>query len=108
MKTQMVDVLDYTRRLFAAVFLCPVAAAFWVLFAASGFSLTSFFTMCAGFGQAISLMAPDEFGIFMFQFIGGWGSLAFLFLLITFAFNPPKFNYVLKRQGQQQIVSVSQ
>jgi len=45
-------------------------------------------------------MAPDEFGIFMFQFIGGWGSLAFLFLLITFAFNPPKFNYVLKRQGQ--------
>jgi len=52
MKTQMVDVLDYTRRLFAAVFLCPVAAAFWVLFAASGFSLTSFFTMCAGFGQA--------------------------------------------------------
>lgn len=107
MKTQMVDVLDYTRRLFAAVFLCPVAAAFWVLFAASGFSLTSFFTMCAGFGQTISVMSPDEFGVFMFQFIGGWASLAFLFLLITFAFNPPKFNYVLKRHGQQQRVSVS-
>jgi hypothetical protein len=108
MKNQMVDVLDYTSRLFSAVFLCPVAASSWVLFALSGFSLTGLFIKLGGYGQYIALMDPEEFGVFMFQFLGGWASLAFLFLLISFAFKPPKFNYVLKRRGQRQEVSISQ
>lgn len=103
----MIDVFDYLRRMVSAVLLCPVAVAFWGLFVMSGFSLTNLLTLCGNIGQSLIAMSPEAYGVFLFQFLGGWASLAFLFLLMTFAFNPPKFNYDLKRKGEHHGVSVS-
>jgi hypothetical protein len=103
----VIDVLDYLRRLVAAVFLYPVAVAFWVLFGMAGFSPTKLFILCGKLGQSFAAMAPDDQGTLVLQFLGSWGILAFLFLLMTFAFEPPKFYYDLRRKGHHHEVGIS-
>lgn len=104
----MIDVFDYLRRLVNAVLLFPAAVAFWILFAMAGFSPTEFFILCGRLGQDFAAMSPDGQGTVVLQFLGGWGILAFLFLLLTFTFTPPKFHYDLKRKGGNIEVDVSQ
>jgi hypothetical protein len=102
----MHDVIDYLRRLFYAVFLCPAAAAFWVSFGLSGFSVGDYLAFLGALSNHYAALDADGQGAFVFQAFAGWSVLAFVFLLLTFAVNPPRFRYELKEEGDHKVVSV--
>lgn len=102
----MHDIYDYLRRLFFAVILCPAAALFWVSFGLSGFSVGGYLSFLGALSRHYAALDPDGQGAFLFQSIAGWGVLAFVFLLLTFAVSPPHFRYELKDEGDHKAVSV--
>lgn len=102
----MQDVYDYLRRLFFAVFLFPAAALFWIGFGLSGFNVGGYLSYLGALSRHYAALDPDGQGAFVFQAIAGWGVLAFVFLLLTFALNPPRFRYQLKEEGEHKVVSV--
>lgn len=102
----MRDVYDYLRRLVYAVFLCPAAALFWISFGLSGFSVGGYLSFLGALSRHYAALDPDGQSAFVFQAFAGWGVLAFVFLLLTFAVNPPRFRYELKEKGDHKVVSV--
>ena len=102
----MRDVYDYLRRLIYAVLLCPVAAAGWIGFGLSGFSISGFLAFLGNVSQHYAALDADGQAAFLFQVYAGWAVLAFVFLLATFVVNPPRFRYELKEEGGQKVVSV--
>lgn len=102
----MKDVSDYLRRMFAAIFLCPVALSFWLVLGNFGFSPDRFMQFLGSLGQSYAAMDADGQIAFLFQALFGWASLAFVFMLISFVVNPPRFRYTIKKAGGKQAVSV--
>ena len=104
----MIDVLDYLRRLFVAIFVVPAAFAFWVLFATSTFSLPQLILLAKTIGENyITLSAPEQ-NLLVVQIVFGWLTLAFLCVLMSFTFNPPKFAYRLKRNKQHYETAIEE
>lgn len=93
----MKDVSDYLGRMFAAIFLCPVAAAFWLGFASFGFNLGKFMMFVGSVGQQYVAMDFDSQITAIIQGLFGWSALAFVFLLISFVAKPPRFSYSLNK-----------
>lgn len=102
----MKDVRDYLRRLFAAIFLCPVAAGAWVLFAYCGFSFGEFLAFLAALSQEYALMDADARLITDLEVLAGWAVLAFGFLFLSYVTNPPRFDYRLRKEGDHWIANV--
>ncbi len=100
------DVTDYVRRLFLSTFFCPVAAAFWVLFAWSGFDLDSLFSLAGSALEYYSNLDSDAQASFQLEVYGVWGVVSFGFMFLSFALNPPRFHYKLDKQGDHWITHV--
>lgn len=93
----MKDVSDYLGRMFAAIFLCPVAAAFWLGFTSFGFNLGKFMLYIGTVGQQFVAMDADSQITAIIQGLFAWSALAFVFLLISFVVKPPRFSYSLNK-----------
>jgi hypothetical protein len=104
----MKDVSDYLWRMFMAIFLCPVAASFWLAFGNFGFDPGQFMLSVGSLGQHYVALDADGQVAFIFQGLFGWSALAFLFLLISFVANPPRFSYALNKRSGKAAVSVVQ
>ena len=102
----MKDVYDYLRRMFMAIFLCPVAVMFWLAFAFYGFSPGGFMQFLGALGRDYAVMDSDGQIAFLFQILFGWAVLAFAFLLLSFVTSPPRFAYILKKKDGKPMVSV--
>lgn len=102
----MKDVYDYLRRMFMAIFLCPVAAAFWLAFIYSRLSPDRFLHLLGALGSNYSAMTVADQGTFLAQVFFGWGVLAFAFMLISYLTSPPHFHYVLRKRNGHAEVSV--
>lgn len=102
----MKDVSDYLWRMASAIFLCPIAAAFWLAFAASSFSPGNFLQFIGSLGQSYAAMDAEGRVTVILQTLFSWAILAFVFLLISFAVNPPRFNYILTQKNGKKTVSV--
>jgi len=102
----MRDIIDYLQRMFVAIFLCPVAGAFWLMFGSAGFSPDKFMQALVAMGQNYAAMGAESKTEFLFQLLFGWAALAFVFMLISFVSNPPRFGYILKKKGGKPAVSV--
>ena len=104
----MKDVYDYLRRMFMAILLCPVAAAFWLGFGMSGFGPDGFMHFLGALGQRYSAIDAAGQSAFLLQVLFGWAVLAFVFMLISFVVSPPRFGYILRKKGDKAEVSVVQ
>lgn len=103
----MKDVSDYLGRMFAAIFLCPVAAAFWLAITSFGFNLGKLMLFIGALGQHYVSLDSDSQIAFILQGLFGWSALAFVFLLISFVVKPPRFSYSLdKARSGRAAVSV--
>ena len=104
----MKDVSDYLGRMFAAIFLCPVAAAFWLGFTSFGFNLGEFLLFIGSLGQQFVAMDSDTQITSIIQGLFAWSALAFVFLLISFVVKPPRFSYSLNkvRTGRSAVAVV--
>jgi hypothetical protein len=88
----MKDVTDYLRRMFMAVFLCPVAVVFVLMFGVSGFSPGEFMHFLGSLGQLYASMDVDGQHALLSQGLFGWAVLAFVFVLVSYVVNPPNFS----------------
>lgn len=104
----MKDVSDYLWRMFMAIFLCPVAASFWLAFGSFGFEPGKFMLFIGSLGQHYAALDADGQIAFLFQGLFGWSALAFVFLLVSFVVNPPRFSYTLNTSSGKAAVSVVQ
>lgn len=104
----MKDVSDYLWRMFMAIFLCPVAVSFWLALGSFGFDPGKFMLFIGLQGQHYAALDADGQITFLFQVLFGWSALAFLFLLISFVVNPPRFSYSLSKRGGKSAVSIVQ
>lgn len=104
----MKDVSDYLWRMFMAIFLCPVAASFWLTFGSFGFNPGRFMLFIGSLGQHYAVLDTDGQIAFLLQGLLGWSALAFVFLLISFVVNPPRFRYTLNKSSGKPAVSVVQ
>lgn len=104
----MKDVSDYLQRMFIAIFLCPVAASFWLAFGSFGFDPGRLMLYIGLQGQYYAGLDPDGQTTFLLQGLFGWSALAFVFLLISFVVNPPRFSYALNKKSGKSGVSVEQ
>jgi hypothetical protein len=95
----MRDIYGYLSRLGVAVLLCPVAAGAWFLWALAGFSFDGFMAFLGTLSQQYAAMDADGQAVFRFQVYAVWGAMAFGFLLVTFAVNPPDFGYRLRKEN---------
>ena len=102
----MKDVYDYLRRMFMAIFLCPVSVVFWLAFGISGFSPGGFMAFLGSLAQRYAAMNADGQSTFMLQILFGWAVLAFMIMLISFLVSPPRFGYILKKKHGKPEVSV--
>lgn len=102
----MRDVTDYLKRLLFSIFLCPVAAGFYFLAANAGFSIEGFLSLMSSTYQHYMQLDDNGRAAFAFQVYAGWAVLAFVFMLTTFAVNPPRFVYELRRRGGKEEVVV--
>ncbi len=104
----MKDVSDYLWRMFVAIFLCPVAASFWLAFGSFGFDPGRLMLFIGLQGQHYAALDPDGQTAVILQGLFGWAALAFVFLLISFVVNPPRFSYTLNKKNGKSDVSVVQ
>ncbi|WP_009205090.1 hypothetical protein [Sulfuricella denitrificans] len=104
----MKDISDYLWRMFMAAFLCPVAATFWLAFGSFGFDPGRFMLFIGSQGQHYVALDSDGQMAFLFQALFGWAALAFVFMLISFVVNPPRFRYTLNKKSGKADVSVVQ
>lgn len=104
----MKDVRDYLSRMAVAIFLCPVAVAFWLTFASAGFSPDGFMQMLGGLGQRYAAMGVEAQHAFLLEVLFGWAVLAFAAMLLSFVVNPPHFSYTLGKKDGRQSVAVKQ
>lgn len=102
----MKDVYDYLRRMFMAIFLCPVAVAFWLSFIYSGLSPDRYIHLLGSLASIYSRMSSADQGTLLVQLLFGWAVLAFAFMLISFVTSPPRFGYVLKKKNGHAVVSL--
>lgn len=93
----MRDIYDYLSRLVVAILLCPVAMGIWYAWALSGFSFDGLMAFLGTLSRQYAAMSPDAQGVFRFQTYAVWGAMAFGFLFLSFALNPPRFGYRLKK-----------
>lgn len=93
------DVHDYVKRLLFATLLCPVATGAWLVIALSGFGFDATLAYLGELARGYAAMSPDDQTTFRFQVFAVWGVLAFGFLFLTFAANPPRFQYRLRKDG---------
>jgi len=103
----MKDVSDYLWRMFMAIFLCPVAAFFWLAFGSFGFEPGRFMLFVGLQGQHYAALNASGQMAFLLQGLFGWLALAFVFLLVSFVVNPPRFSYSLDKRGGKAAVSVA-
>lgn len=87
----MKDVFNYLRRMFMAIFLCPVAVLFALVFVVSGFSPVEFMHFFVALGQLYTSMDVDGQHALLSQGLFSWAVLAFVFVLVSYAVNPPNF-----------------
>ena len=104
----MKDVSDYLWRMFVAIFLCPVAASFWLAFGSFGFDPGRLMLFIGLQGQHYVALDSDGQIAVILQGLFGWSALAFVFLLISFVVNPPRFSYTLNKNNGKAAVSVVQ
>lgn len=104
----MRDVSDYLWRMFVAIFLCPVAAVFWLAFGSFGFDPGRFMLFIGLQGQRYVALGADGQTTAILQGLFGWAALAFVFLLISFVVNPPRFSYALNKKSGRSAVSIVQ
>lgn len=104
----MKDVSDYLWRMFMAIFLCPVAALFWLAFGSFGFDPGRFMLFIGLQGQHYVALDPDGQTAFFLQGLFGWSALAFVFLLVSFVVNPPRFSYALNKRSGKPAVTIVQ
>ena len=104
----MKDISDYLWRMFMAIFLCPVAASFWLAFGSFGFDPGRLMLFIGAQGQHYVALDSDGQIAFLVQALFGWAALAFVFMLISFVVNPPRFSYALNRKSGKADVSVVQ
>lgn len=102
----MPDVKDYLRRMFAAIFLCPIATAFWIGFALTGFSFDALMLEMGAWSQQYAAMATDAQAVLHMQVLFFWGILAFAYLLLSFVTTPPRFDYRLKKENDHWVTNV--
>ena len=102
----MKDVSDYLWRMFMAIFLCPVAASFWLALGSFGFNPGKLMLFVGSLGQQYAALDTDGQIAFLLQGFFGWSALAFVFLLISFVVNPPRFSYSLDKSCGKAAVSV--
>jgi hypothetical protein len=102
----MQDVRDYLARLFAAVFLCPVAVGVWIAFIAAGFDFGAFLSLLAQIHAYYMGLDADGQLVFKLEVLGGWAVLAFGFMFLSYLTNPPRFNYRLEKKGDQLVTDV--
>jgi hypothetical protein len=104
----MKDVSDYLWRMLMAIFLGPVAAAFWLAFGNFGFDPGRFMLFIGLQGQHYVALDTDGQTAFLLQGLFGWAALAFVFMLVSFVVNPPRFSYALNKRSGKSAVSVVQ
>lgn len=104
----MKDISDYLWRMFMAIFLCPVAASFWLAFGSFGFDPGRLMLFIGAQGQHYVALDGDGQIAFLLQVLFGWAALAFVFMLISFVVNPPRFSYALNKKCGKADVSVVQ
>lgn len=102
----MKDVYDYLWRMTMAIFLCPVAIAFWLAFGVSGFSLGNFMGFLGALSQRYAEMDAAGQSAFMLQLLFSWAVLAFVIMLVSFLVSPPRFGYILRKKHGRPEVSV--
>ena len=104
----MKDVSDYLWRMLVAIFLCPVAFSFWLAFGSFGFDPGGFMLFIGLQGQHYVTLDSDGQMVFLLQALFGWAALAFVFMLISFVVNPPRFRYAFNRKRGKPDVTVVQ
>lgn len=104
----MKDVTDYLWRMFVAIFLCPVAFSFWLALGFFGFDPGRLMLFIGLQGQHYVALGIEGQITFLLQVLFGWSALAFLFLLVSFVVNPPRFSYSLKKSSGKAAVSIVQ
>jgi hypothetical protein len=104
----MKDVSDYLIRMAVAIFLCPVAVAFWLAIAAAGFSPGGLMQMMGGLAQRYAAMGAEVQQTFLLEVLFGWAALAFVAMLISFVVKRPHFGYILKKKDGKPSVAVTQ
>lgn len=104
----MKDVSDYLRRMVMAVFLCPVAVVFVLAFGFSGFSPAEFMHFLGALGQLYTSMDVDGQHALLSQGLFSWAVLAFVFVLVSSAVNPPNFGGSLNETDGQSVVPVAE
>lgn len=102
----MKDVRDYLLRMAVAIFLGPVAVAFWLAFASAGFSPDGFMQMLGGLAQRYAAMGVEAQHSFLLEVLFGWAVLAFAAMLISFVVKPPHFAYTLRKKDGRPSVAV--
>lgn len=102
----MQDVRDYLARLFAAVFLCPVAVGVWIAFIAAGLDFGAFLSLLADIHARYIGLDADAQLVFKLEVLGGWAVLAFGFMFLSYLTNPPRFHYRLEKKGDQWVTDV--
>jgi len=104
----MKDLSDYLQRIFMAVFLCPVAVVFVLAFGFSGFSPGEFMHFLGSLGQLYGSMDVDGQHALVSQGLFGWAVLAFVFVLVSYAVNPPNFSSSFNEIDGSPAVSVAE
>lgn len=104
----MKDISDYLIRMAVAIFLFPVAVAFWLVFAGVGFSLGGLMQMLGELAQRYAAMGMDERQMFLLELLFSWAVLAFVAMLISFVVKRPHFGYILKKKDGKPTVAVIQ
>lgn len=102
----MQDVRDYLARLFAAVFLCPVAVGVWIAFIAAGLDFGAFLSLLAQIHAHYIGLDGEAQLVFKLEVLAGWAVLAFGFMFLSYLTNPPRFNYRLEKKGDQWVTDV--
>lgn len=102
----MKDVSDYLRHMFMAVFLYPVAAVFVLAVVFSGFSPGEFMHFLSSLGQLYTAMDVDGQHTLFSQGLFSWAVLAFVFVLVSYAVNPPSFSGIRNETNDKAAVSV--
>ncbi len=100
------DIHDYVRRLLLSVLFCPVAIGAWFVFFQAGFSFDGVLAYLGDLSRQYAGMSLEEQSTFRFQVFAVWGVLAFGFLFLSFAMNPPHFHYQLKKVEQHWTTDV--
>jgi len=102
----MKEVSDYLRHMFMAVFLYPVAAVFVLAVVFSGFNLGEFMQFLGSLGQLYASMDVDGQHTLLSQGLFSWAVLAFVFVLVSYAVNPPNFRAEFNKADGNTVVSV--